>query len=160
MHSVVKAGVQSGFLVSNTQLLQMQLQIARRIATNIQRILLGADAGDMPVFMQFNPRTVYNEATGLAIGFAPQWEDIIDAKVLAREQQVPRQAFSIPQAITYALVQNLDLKASAIDVNLASKDVRLAQSIYSLVFLWALHTIKSEKNKHLRVIRNGAPMHN
>ncbi|WP_395375672.1 TolC family protein [Marinicella sp. W31] len=123
-----ETGVRSGFLVSNTQLLQMQSQIARRIATNIQRMLLGADAGDMPVFMQFNPRTVYNEATGLAIGFAPKWADIIDAKVLAREQQVVRKAFSIPQAITFALVQNLDLRASAIDVNLASKDIRLAQS--------------------------------
>ena len=123
-----ESGVRAGFLVSNTQLLQMQSQIARRIATNIQRMLLGADAGDMPVFMQFNPRTVYNEATGLAIGFAPKWADIIDAKVLAREQQMPRKTLSIPQAIAHALTQNLDLQANAIDVNLASKDVRLSQS--------------------------------
>lgn len=121
-------GVESGFLVTNNQFNQEQFQISRRIAINVQRILLGINAKDLPVNMRFNNRVVYNRGTGLAIGFAPQWSDIIDATIINDKQFDNRKAFNIKQAVEFALRNNIKLNAAAIDVELTNYDIDLAKS--------------------------------
>ena len=78
--------------------------------------------------MQFTSRVIYNEATGLAIGFAPRWDEILDAKVINQEQFVNRRAFSVQEAVKYSIQNNLDLRVSAVDIDLATKDVQIAKS--------------------------------
>ncbi|MCW8998907.1 MAG: TolC family protein, partial [Kangiellaceae bacterium] len=125
---VGEQGVEDGFLVTTNQMNQSRFQMARRIAINIQRILLGTNAKDLQVNIQFASRVIYNQATGLAIGFAPRWNDILDAKILNQEQFVNRRAFSVQEAVLFSIKNNLDLQVSAIDLDLADKDVQIAKS--------------------------------
>ena len=121
-------GVEDGFLVTTNQMNQSRFQMARRIAINIQRILLGTNAKDLQVNIQFTSRVIYNQATGLAIGFAPRWDEVIDAKILNQEEFVNRRAFSVQEAVLFSIKNNLDLQVSAIDRDLADKDVQIAKS--------------------------------
>ena len=121
-------GVEDGLLVTTNQMSQARTQMARRIAINIQRILLGTNAKDLSVTMQFTSRVIYNQGTGLAIGFAPRWDDILNAKVINQEQFVNRRLFSVQDAVKFAIQNNLNLQVSSFDVDLATKDVQLAKS--------------------------------
>lgn len=125
---VGEQGVEDGFLVTTNQMSQSRFQMARRIAINIQRILLGTNAKDLQVNIQFTSRVIYNQATGLAIGFAPRWNEIIDAKILNQEEFVNRRAFSVQEAVLFSIKNNLDLQVSAIELDLADKDVQIAKS--------------------------------
>lgn len=125
---VGEQGVEDGFLVTTNQMSQARAQMARRIAINIQRILLGTSPENLSVTMQFTSRVIYNEGTGLAIGFAPRWDEILDAKVINQEQFVNRRAFSVQEAVKYSIQNNLDLRASAVDIDLATKNVQIAKS--------------------------------
>ena len=121
-------GVEDGLLVTTNQMSQARSQMARRTAINIQRILLGTNARELSVSMQFTSRVIYNQGTGLAIGFAPRWDDVINAKVINQEQFVNRRLFSVQDAVKFAIRNNLDLQVSSIDVGLAGKDVQIAKS--------------------------------
>ncbi|MCO7223369.1 TolC family protein [Pleionea sp. CnH1-48] len=133
--------VENGFLVTKNQMSQAQQQIARRVAIDIQRILLGANAKDLTVDMRFSERVIYNENTGLSIGFAPKWADIIDARIINSEKQVNRRAFTLREAIAFAIKNNLDLSASMINVDLSAKDVALArQGLYPSLSVGAGYT--------------------
>ena len=121
-------GVEDGLLVTTNQMSQARSQMARRTAINIQRILLGTNARELSVSMQFTSRVIYNQGTGLAIGFAPRWDDVINAKVINQEQFVNRRVFSVQDAVKFAIRNNLDLQVSSIDVDLAGKDVQIAKS--------------------------------
>lgn len=121
-------GVDMGFMVSESQYEQEQFQIARRLALDTQRILFGQNAKELPVNISFNRRLVYNESTAVKTGFAPNWQKIINAKVLHRDKSSERRAFTVAQAIGFAIDNNLALRASSINVDLASNDLSLAKS--------------------------------
>ncbi|WP_185964290.1 TolC family protein [Aliikangiella marina] len=120
--------VEDGLMVTTSQMSQAQGQMSRRVAINIQRILLGTNASELTVNMQFNSRVIYNQATGLAIGFAPRWDDVIDAKIINEEEFVNRRAFTVQEAVKFSLQNNLNLQVASFDVELAKKDVDIARS--------------------------------
>ncbi len=121
-------GVDLGFMVTEGQLDQERFQIGRRLALNVQRILLGKNAKDLPVNISFNRRLVYNQTTALKTGFAPSWQKIINAKVLHRDERQNRRAFTVTQAIAFAIENNLALQANSINIDLAQKDFELAKA--------------------------------
>lgn len=141
-----ESGVEDGFLVTTNQMSQAQGQMARRVAINIQRILFGTNPSELSVNMQFNDRVIYNQATGLAIGFAPRWDDVIDAKVINEEEFVNRRAFTVQEAVVFSLQNNLNLQVSSIDVVLADKDVQIAKSnLYPSLSLSAAYNQVNEE---------------
>ncbi len=121
-------GVDLGFMVTEGQLDQERFQIARRIALDVQRILFGRNAKDLPIDINFSRRVVFNESTALKTGFSPNWQKIINAKILHRDELTNRRAFSVTQAITFAIENNLNLKVNSINVDLAAKDIAIAKS--------------------------------
>lgn len=121
-------GVDLGFMVTEGQLEQEQFQIARRVALDTQRIVLGQNAKDLPVDISFNRRLVYNKSTAIKAGFAPNWQKIINAKVIHRDYDNNRRAFTVTQAIAFAIENNLMLRANSINLDLAEKDLDLARS--------------------------------
>ncbi len=121
-------GVEAGFLVTANQMGQARTQMSRRIAIDIQRILLGTNAQELSVSMQFNNRVIYNKGTGLAINFSPKWNDVLNAKVINKNQFSNRRAFNVREAVLFSINNNLDLQAAAINIDLASRNVKIAKS--------------------------------
>ena len=56
------------------------VRLARRIALNAQRILLGEDAGTLSVAISYGERLTLNMGTASAIGISPSWQVRTEAK--------------------------------------------------------------------------------
>ncbi|MCD4688746.1 MAG: hypothetical protein K8R55_05355, partial [Desulfuromonadaceae bacterium] len=74
--------VQQGFLAGAAPKSDFP-RLARRTALTIQSILLGKNAGELPVFFSQEDRLSINMHTARAIGFSPTWEQLIEAELIA-----------------------------------------------------------------------------
>ena len=61
-------------------------RLARRTALNIQRILLGEDAGTLPYAFPARERLTINMATARAIGVYPPFSVLAEAELLMRKR--------------------------------------------------------------------------
>ena len=103
-----------------------QPRIRRRLALNIQRILLGENARELTVVLSRNERLAINIATARAIGFTPTWAALTDAEQIKPERREAPRALTLAGATAEALRENLDLRANEQEVEAAEKDVRRA----------------------------------
>jgi outer membrane protein TolC len=103
-------------------------QVARRVALNVQRILLGEEAGSLPVFFDCGERLTINMATARAIGRFPNWNVLTEAFLLNEEETPPERELSLVQAARDALEANLDLAVQDLVVSAGEEDVLLARS--------------------------------
>ena len=104
-------------------------RLTRRVALNIQRILLGEDAGSLPVDFAPRERLVINMATARAIDVSPRWEVLIEAELLGAEDVEGVRPLSIRQAIEEALLVNMDLAVRAREVSAGEQAVASARSV-------------------------------
>lgn len=123
-----EAGVNAGLMVSINQEAQAKTQIARRIAINIQRMLLGKSATELNISMRFPERVIFNRATGLAIDFAPGFDALRDAKIVDNQRFDKTRSFSIQSAVVSALRNNLGLRASRYQWRVAQAELAIAES--------------------------------
>jgi outer membrane protein len=134
-------GVDLGFMVTQGQVSQDHFKISRRVALNIQRLLLGQNGKDLPVNIDFSSRLVFNQKTAFDIGFAPSWQKVISAKILHEDEHLKRRAFTVTQAIQHAIKNNLALAVKAINVDIAKKDLEIATTrLYPQLSLDANYT--------------------
>jgi outer membrane protein TolC/ABC-type uncharacterized transport system substrate-binding protein len=103
---------------------------ARRIALNLQRILLGEDAGSIPVAISLREELIINMQTARAIGVSPTYEALLEAKVLHRYAVYEVRTLTLEQAVHEAIAVNLDLLARQRSVAAGQEDVRRASSIF------------------------------
>ena len=106
-------------------------RLARRVALNVQRILLGADAGTLPVTFAHRETLSINMATARAIEVWPRWQLLTEATLLQNEQNgqqdgVPQLTFA--GAIQEAITANLDLAIADQEVAKGIQEVRTAKS--------------------------------
>ncbi len=102
-------------------------RLARRIALNVQRILLGEDAGTLPVTIPDRRRLVINMATARAIGAFPPWHLLTEAELLNEEiESLP--LLTIREAVEQTVDANLDLAASERGLAAVAERVRQARS--------------------------------
>jgi outer membrane protein TolC len=86
--------------------------LARRVALNVQRTLLGEDPGTFPVTFSRGERMTFNMATARAMQFSPPWGFLTQMDVLYGEPAgLPRQ-LSLAQAVREAVQANLDVQAA------------------------------------------------
>lgn len=121
-------GVELGFMVTQGQVEQDRAKLSRRVALNIQRLLLGQSAEDLPVDINFSSQVIFNERTALMVNFAPNWQKILSAKVLFRDESNDKVLLSVEQALKRALKENLSLQSQAIDIELARQNVAISKS--------------------------------
>jgi hypothetical protein len=87
-------------------------RLARRVALNVQRTLLGEDPGTFPVTFSRGERMTFNMATARAMQFSPPWGFLTQMDVLYGEPAgLPRQ-LSLAQAVREAVQANLDVQAA------------------------------------------------
>ena len=102
------------------------IRAARRVALNIQRILLGEQAGELPVAFPKGEQLVVNMATVRAIDKYPNWEVLTEAEQLNQSRRQTERAVTLRQAIEDAVKVNLDLVADALGVEAGRESVRQA----------------------------------
>ena len=105
-----------------------EVRLIRRIALNVQRILLGEDAGAIPVALQESRRLAINMRTAEAIGFAPRFAVLTEAEQLFAEETAQGAPLTLLEAMNRAADANLGLLVASSDPLLAGEDVRFARA--------------------------------
>jgi outer membrane protein TolC/ABC-type uncharacterized transport system substrate-binding protein len=86
-------------------------RLARRVALNVQRVLLGEDPGNIPVSFAENPRLVINMRTARSVGVFPTWLAMSGADLLHEEETEGVGVMRLTDAVEIAERANLDLAA-------------------------------------------------
>lgn len=103
-------------------------RIARRVALNIQSILLGADAASLPVGFAPQSSLVINMATARAIGVYPPWKVVTEAELIAEERRSVEREWTLETAVREAVEVNLDLAAADRAVAAGAAEVKTGRS--------------------------------
>ncbi len=103
-------------------------RIGRRVAINIQRILLGENASELSIDLAQNNDVTFNMATARAIGFSPSFELLTEATVLFEERLDLAREITLAQAVQEALDVNLNLMAFDRAVAAGEQQVRSVRS--------------------------------
>jgi len=102
-------------------------RLARRVALNVQRIMLGEDPALFHVSITQRERLTLNMQTARAIPVSPPWDVLTEALALNQEiDDQPR--LTLRRAIDIALQGNLALAANRFDVELARDELAQARS--------------------------------
>ncbi len=101
-------------------------RIARRLALNLQRILLGENPGQVPVQFPIQEELVINIGLALDMNIYPDWGIMTDAKTINKEKDKTPRLLTLFETIKEALNANLSLKAKDEDVLSSEQDVRNA----------------------------------
>lgn len=104
------------------------VRYARRLALNVQRIMLGDEPGAIDVRIAEPQRLAINMGTAEAIGFYPRYAVLSDAEQLFGGELKAGKPLGLNQAIAEALESNLNLGVAAYEPLLAAEDRKLARS--------------------------------
>ncbi len=129
--------VQQGILAGAAPLSDFP-RLARRAALHVQSILLGEEAGSLPVLFSQEGQLVINMATARAIGFSPGWDLLIEADLLAEEVGGAARCLSLRGAVREAAAVNLELAAADRQVAAGLEEIRKARAaLFPQLFLSA-----------------------
>ncbi len=103
-------------------------RIGRRVALNIQRILMGEDAGTLSVLLEQPERLMVNMATARATGVYPSWRVLVEAVQIADEPLEYARSLTFDQAVREAVQANLSLRATDRAVAAGAENVSRARS--------------------------------
>ncbi len=103
-------------------------RFTRRIALNVQRILLGEEPGSIPVGLSIGRKLSLNLATARAIGVYPGWNILLEAELLNIEDTAAARRISLPAAVQEAVTVNLDLMATDRGVAAGKQRIKQARS--------------------------------
>lgn len=117
-----------GFLMTSGGRVEDSLRYARRLALNVQRIMLGDEAAEIDVRVAEPQRIAINMRTADAIGFYPRYAILVDAEQLYGDELLQGDPLGLPQAMAEALQANLNLAAAGYDPLVASENRRLARA--------------------------------
>ena len=122
-----KTDVERGLLVGIAPPVEM-LRLARRVALNVRRILLGEDAATLPVTFSHAEGLTINMRTARAIGFSPGWRLLTSADLLYDEPEPTGPPLSLAGAVREALELNLNLRVAQANVAAGKENIRQARS--------------------------------
>ncbi len=125
--STGRVHVERGIL-AGLQPAEMQSRRARQVAINVHRILLGEEAGQIPVAFSPGSRLVINVKTSRAIGSSPPYRVLMEAELLADEAAVGARKLSHEQVVQEALAANLDLALAHHQVLVGAAEHDIARS--------------------------------
>jgi len=103
-------------------------RLARRVALNVQRTLLGEDPGTLPVMLEQESRLAINMATARQIGWYPTWDLLTEADLINEEEENIVMTWTLDQVAHEALRANLDLRSAEHELAAGEQEVRGARS--------------------------------
>ncbi len=125
----------------------------RRLALNVQRILLGENAANIPVSIQESRRLAINMRTARAIGFSPRFTLTLDAEQLFLGEENLGEPLTLAEAMAEALEANLNLRVAEVDPLLAREAVGLAKSALLPQFGFGVQGLKIDEDRANPVIQ-------
>lgn len=103
------------------------LRLARRIALNVQRILLGEDAGTLPVDIPDRYKVAINMEVARRLGTLPPWDLMTEAELI-NEQPTFEETLTLRQVASEAVEKNLDIVAKAQEVAAGRQQIASARA--------------------------------
>jgi outer membrane protein len=122
-----RRAVERGFLAGLGTQEDMD-RFARRVALNMQAMLIGEDPGPVGAAFQLSEQLSLNMATARAIGVWPSWGVITEAVLINKEKEQVGRHLSLDIAVRDAMRTNLSYAAARRAVDAGSQDVRRARS--------------------------------
>lgn len=119
--------VEQGVLAGNMPNTDFQ-RLIRRIALNVQDILLGRNADDLPVAFPMGEELTINMATARAIDYSPSFELMMQADLIKEEDGIRARKLTFEATIREGLAANLDLAAKQREVASGMAQIPLARS--------------------------------
>ena len=116
----VEAGILAGLLPDVRQ------QLARRVALNIQQIIVGASPNELPAMLPVEERLYFNARTASLMGFDPPFEAIRDAIILNAEYLEGGDSLNMQTAVDQALETNFDYLIQQQNTVVAREGKRIA----------------------------------
>ncbi len=120
--------VELGLLAAKGGMPEDKIRFARRVALDVQSILLGEEAGDLNVMFMDNAKLILNMKTAQALGYSPPWRYMLDAVLLNQEHLIPKKKLALQTAMQTALQANLQLQVNELFVAVAEDNVDLARA--------------------------------
>ncbi len=103
-------------------------KVARRVALNVQRVLLGEEPASIPVNIVIGEKLTINDATARAIGVYPNWGVITEAVLINEERAEIKRKLDLRSAVREAIDTNLDLAAKEKFVAAGAQNIKEARS--------------------------------
>jgi outer membrane protein len=105
-------------------------RLARRIALNVQRILLGEEAGSMNVYFSPAKRIFINLKTAFSVGVSPKWSTLLEADIINMDSTDVKDAntYSLTDVIKMIGNENLDVLAKYKEVTAFYQNIPIARS--------------------------------
>ena len=104
-------------------------RLARKNALNMQSVLLGDLAEDLPVKFKRKRQLTINMETARKIGVYPRF-DVLSSAQLLKEEVFPWEVEWTLSAVAHeALLSNLDIQSSIAEVNAAGENINLARAL-------------------------------
>ena len=117
-----------GVLIGHTSETGVQ-RLMRRVALNLQRVMLGEDAGTLPVSLEGPTRLLINMETARRVGWAPRWSVATGAELLNEAPSDSGLQVTLSDAIREAIQANLDIRAAERGVAAGEQEVGVARSV-------------------------------
>lgn len=103
-------------------------RLGRRIALNIQRIMLGENPSEIGVDYKQSVRPVINLDTARAIGLSPSFDLLNSSRLVGDLEGEKAQTLHLVEAVEMAVEQNLSLAVSQRGLRSGAEDVSAARS--------------------------------
>ena len=105
-------------------------RLIRRIALNVHRIILGEDAGSLPVTFPAGKRLFINLKTAFAVGVSPKWNSLLEAELIQLDSSaiVGAQHYTLATALQCIVDENLDIQAKIREISAGAENVGLARA--------------------------------
>ncbi len=120
------ADVQRGFYTTNRP--DIFPRVARRIALNTQRILIGDDPEEIPVRFDPGAQITINMQTAREINAYPKVDVLTEAELINQDQDELGMVLALEDAINTAIKSNLDISARKKYVLAGSENIGIARS--------------------------------
>ena len=120
--------VELGLLAAVGGLPEDKIRFARRLALDVQSILLGEKAENLNVIFDASPKMTINMQTARAIGFSPNWRYLLEASLLHAQEAGAGKKLTLLEAMQTSLHANLELQVNELFVNIAQENVDLAKA--------------------------------
>ena len=128
--STTAGDVASGLMATNQSEENLSVFL-RRIALNVDAVIRGEDLGTLPLSIQVNPELTINFNTAEQVGVPIRYKLIAATNFVGDFKNVlSEDTYSLLDVIEEVLGQNLLLRQSEKNIELAAQDVRSAKSTY------------------------------
>ncbi len=102
--------------------------LARRIALNIQRIVLGDEPAGIPVAIDYSERLTINMAVAERIGYEPTYAVLADARLINQPEDPGADRIGFSETLVLAVRQNRSLRVAGFDPDVAATDLASARA--------------------------------